>query len=231
MMNSISISKFCIKSIIVFFLLVLSLQITKWEENKEFEMTEEELLWLSLDYSITIWCMKKNLETYIPKLNSKNNMICNWKKMILPKKEDLKIFIDKYFDIKETQTWVKKVCWESCLQKLANRFSIINFESWFNPDLISKTHDYWYIQLHKQPEYLWKVKESLDVLDQRFENHKTTVCQNKYNVDVNDHVQMFKCLAMRHNWQRSIESYYSKRAYEWSEFYKEWFKNKYSNHL
>lgn len=206
-----------------------SLQFVHWQEQiTQFEITEEQFLMLwNNDYNITIWCMKNNLLTYIPKLNSNKKMICQWKKLILPKISDLKIFIDKYFDNKETDFWIKRVCNETCLQKISNRFAIINFESWFNPNLVSKTKDYWYIQLHKQPEFLWKVKESLDQLDKRFEDHKINVCQNIYKIDLNDHNKVFKCLAMRHNWQKSIDSYYSKRAFIWSEFYKEWFKNKY----
>ena len=143
-------------------------------------MTEEIFLNMWLEYSTTIWCMN-NLSTYIPELNSKKEMICKDKKMILPKKEELKIFVDKYFTIADTEYWKKKVCYEDCLRKIANRFWIINFESWFNKDLISKTNDYWYHRL------------------------------------------LYKCLAMRHNWQKSINSFYSKRALAWSDFYFDYF--------
>lgn len=185
-------------------------------------MTEEIFLDMWLEYSTTIWCMN-NLTSYIPELNSKKEMICKDKKMILPKREELKIFVDKYFTIVDTEYWKKKVCYEDCLRKIANRFWIINFESWFNKDLISKTNDYWYVQMNWRKEFLWKVKESLDELDRRFQDHTTSICKNIYHVNLEDHRSLYKCLAMRHNWQKNINSFYSKRALAWSDFYFDYF--------
>lgn len=199
-----------------------TIQLENWKS--QFVMTDRQFLnMFNEQYVIKIWCFK-NWKAW----KEDYTIVCRWWKNIqLPTRADAKLFVDKYFTDYQTEFWTMKICNEWCQRKIANRFAIINFESSFNTYAKSSTHDYWYIQLHNRPDMLWKTKESIDILEERFADHKQSVCIDKYWVNENDWRTMFKCLAMRHNWQKSINNWYSNRALVWSDFYVDYFKTVY----
>lgn len=146
---------------------------------------------------------------------------CKGKNIMLPKKSHLQYF-KKYFSTSLDKKWnVKYLCWSDCIAKLANRFALVNFESGFNPDSVSPTSDYGYIQVHNGKDFLWEknIQKSLDRLDNRWINHTEELCQKSYKIRENDWSKIYKCLMMRHNWRRSIDNSYSNRALKARDYY------------
>lgn len=182
------------------------------------QLTYDDFWYILEPYSIVIGCYQ-GWTTYQPK-----DWVCKWKNILLPPKSHLKYF-KKYF--KEWNDW-KLICDNSCLEKIAHRFSLVNFESWFNPNAISATNDYGYIQVNGGKDFLWehKIQVSLDWLDSRWEDHLNNLCIPTYKVNPKNTDQVFKCLLMRHNWQKSLNNGYSLRWLSWKYYYLNYFKNK-----
>ena len=170
------------------------------------------------DYPIVIGCYEK-WTTYEPK-----DWNCRWKNILLPPKSHLQYF-KKYFDKQQDGSLM---CWQSCFEKIAHRFSLVNFESGFNPNAISASNDYGYIQVNWWKDFLWehKIQISLDWLDSRWEDHLNSLCIPTYKVNPQNTDQVFKCLLMRHNWQKSLNNWYSLRGLAWKYYYLNYFNKK-----
>lgn len=172
---------------------------------------------LDKTWTVKIWCYL-NWKAYTWK-NDKWEVSCKGKNISIPPKKHLQYF-KKYFVEKD---W-KLFCDKACLNKIANRWALVNFESSFNPNAISKTSDYGYIQVHGGKDFLWehKIQTSLDWLDNRWQDHWINLCAKKYHISDWDSDAMFKCLMMRHNGQKKLNNHYSLRGLSAKNFYLSW---------
>lgn len=161
-----------------------------------------------------IGCISKDNKTSEPLTNSKDLKYCKYKNIIMPNIEHLKIFKNLYWDNYE---------------KIANRLSIVNFESAFNQYAISQRNDYWYVQINNWKEFIGDITGSLLELDRRRSIHSVQVCQKIYKIDLQDFNKLYRCLTMRWNWQRKLNNSYSNRIIAWKEYYYNYITNYYLN--
>ena len=154
------------------------------------------------------------------------NWKCRTKNIIYPNKNIMEIIAKRY--IEEKIVWLdkdwflikKSYCWNKCIEQISNRLALINFESWFNPDAISPTNDYWIIQVHNWKDFLWfdQINTSLEWLDVRWKEQAESLCIAKMKVKSQD--EILRCLYMRHNWQRGLYNPYSNKLMVVKGFYK-----------
>lgn len=176
-----------------------------------------------------IWCLSKNYLITEPKTTLKWTYYCNYKNIWFPSKNILREFLELYWE----KTYKDKdkdniyTCNSICIQKIANRFWLINFESMFNTQAKSPRNDYGLIQINGGKWSLWLVKEPLERLDIRWNEQSISLCQNKYKIDIkNDWDNLYKCLLMRHNWRRTLNNEYTLKAFNASKFYKKYLEDK-----
>ena len=179
---------------------------------------------LDKTWTVKIGCYL-NGQSYTWK-NENWEIACKGKNISIPPRSHLKYF-KKYFKEKDWGLF----CDESCLNMIANRWALVNFESSFNPNTISPTSDYGYIQVHNGKDFLWenKIQTSLDWLDNRWKEHGVSLCGNKYNITDWESDNMYKCLMLRHNGQKSLNNHYSLRGLSAKKFYLTWFDEQVKN--
>lgn len=150
---------------------------------------------------------------------------CRGRNIIIPNKKIAEIFWDLYADTIHMDVDPYEVCWDKCITMISNRFALINFESWFNPDAKSPTNDYWIIQVNNWKEFLWfnNIKKSLQRLDNRWINQRYSLCVKVYKINQYDDNLIYRCLLMRHNWRRTLYNDYTNKAYTARNYYMERF--------
>lgn len=185
--------------LIILTLITFNISTLEAKELTEYNETNETIL---------IWCIDSNNNTSSPLTNSKWHKFCKYKNIMLPPNYHLQMF--------------KNLYWNNHLM-IANRLSLVNFESAFNKRVISPTNDYWYVQINWWKWALWEIEWVLKWLDERWKEQSLNLCKNKYEIDINDTEKIYRCLLMRHNWRRTLYNDYTNRIVAWRNYYLHYF--------
>lgn len=206
-----------IKRIILTWIVLILWYTSSYAQDYGIAYKDLEII-LDKTWTVKIGCYL-NGQSYTWK-NENWEIACKGKNISIPPRSHLQYF-KKYFIEKDWSLF----CDTTCLNKIANRWALVNFESSFNPNTISPTNDYGYIQVHGGRDFLWeeKIQTSLDWLDNRWKDHWISLCWGKYNITDWETDNMYKCLMMRHNGQKSLNNFYSLRGLSAKKFYLSWF--------